>query len=219
MKNELIITRDIVEKYENKFIENDDRKFVIYTFNEVFPHGAKVTDIPKLIPELDDDYPYFAEWLLKELPFNEVPLELDTLQDGLFYNGNVHLKSHAHIPNTSLIKGELIINGKLSARDSTYLYALHINAYEIDIADDVEIYAQIKTNSINIRDVALIFGNTTAKVINFKGGSIRGNVDADEIINDGGLIWGGDVYTHNINIINGGIVDGFIFYKSPDEHK
>ena len=41
MENELIITRDIVEKYENKFFENDDRKVVVDTFNEVFPHGAK----------------------------------------------------------------------------------------------------------------------------------------------------------------------------------
>ena len=211
MENELIITREIVEEYYD-----DD---IIFEFNIMFPDGAKISEIPKLIPELDDDYPYFAEWLLKELPFNEVPLELDTLQDGLFYNGNVHLKSHTHIPNTSLIKGELIINGKLSARDSTYIYALHINAYEIDIADNAGIDAQIKTNFISLRDYAELGGDVIAKVINIKGGRIGGNVDADEIINDGGLIWGGDVYTHNINNINGGKVFGGIFYKSPDEHK
>lgn len=117
MENELIITRDIVEKYENKFIENDDRKFVIYTFNEVFPHGAKISEIPKLIPELEDDYSYFVDWLLKQVPPTDTPVVLDTLQDSIVHNGDVIVKGDVIIDENSefsiYIKGKIKFEGKL----------------------------------------------------------------------------------------------------------
>ncbi|MBI0182104.1 hypothetical protein H3V11_11730, partial [Snodgrassella sp. W8158] len=58
----------------------------------------------------------------------------------------------------------------------------------------------------------------TIKIKNINGGQIRGDVDADEIINDGGLIRG-DVNTFTIENINGGRVKGKITYKRSDEHK
>lgn len=117
MENELIITRDIVEKYENKFIENDDRKFVVDTFNEVFPHGAKTSEIPKLIPELEDDYSYFVGWLLKQVPSTDTPVVLDTLQDSIVHNGDVIVKGDVIIDDNSefsiYIKGKIKFEGKL----------------------------------------------------------------------------------------------------------
>lgn len=117
MENELIITRDIVEKYENKFIENDVRKFVVDTFNEVFPHGAKISEIPKLIPELEEDYSSFAYWLLKQVPPTDTPLVLDTLQDSIVHNGDIIVKGDVIIDDNSefsiYIKGKIKFEGKL----------------------------------------------------------------------------------------------------------
>jgi len=117
MENELIITREIVEKYENKFIENDDRKFVVDTFNEVFPHGAKISEIPKLIPELEEDYSSFAEWLLQQVPPTDTPIVLDTLQDSIVHNGDIIVKGDVIIDDNSefsiYIKGKIKFEGKL----------------------------------------------------------------------------------------------------------
>ena len=109
MENELIITRDIVEKYY--------LKSVVDTFNEVFPRGAKVTDIPKLIPELDNEYPYFVDWLLQRVPPTDTPIVLDTLQDSIVHNGDVIVKGDVIIDDNSefsiYIKGKIKFEGKL----------------------------------------------------------------------------------------------------------
>ena len=117
MENELIITRDIFEKYENKFFENDDLKLVKDAFNEVFPHGAKISEIPKLIPELEEDYSSFAEWLLQQVPPTDTPIVLDTLQDSIVHNGDIIVKGDVIIDDNSefsiYIKGKIKFEGKL----------------------------------------------------------------------------------------------------------
>ena len=109
MENELIITRDIVEKYY--------LKSVVDTFNEVFPRGAKVTDIPKLIPELEEEYSYFAEWLLRQVPSTDTPIVLDTLQNSIVHNGDIIVKGDVIIDDNSefsiYIKGKIKFEGKL----------------------------------------------------------------------------------------------------------
>ena len=131
MENELIITRDIVEKYENKFIENDDRKFVVDTFNEVFPHGAKISEMPKLIPELDDDYPDFVDWLLRQVPSTDTPVVLDTLQDSIVHNGDVIVKGDVIIDDNSefsiYIKGKIKFEGKLEINTNQIPIYVNIN--------------------------------------------------------------------------------------------
>ena len=122
-EEEFIITRDIVEKY--KFKEDVD------VFNEFFPRGARVTDIPKLIPELEEDYSHFVDWLLQQVPPTDTPLVLDTLQDSIVHNGDVIVKGNVIIDNHSefsvYIKGQIKFEGKLE-----------INTVEIPI------YANIK---------------------------------------------------------------------------
>ncbi|PIT32627.1 hypothetical protein [Snodgrassella alvi] len=131
MENELIITRDIVEKYENKFIENDDRKFVVDTFNEVFPHGAKISEMPKLIPELDDDYPDFVDWLLQQVPPTDTPVVVDTLQDSIVHNGDVIVKGDVIIDDNSefsiYIKGKIKFEGKLEINTNQIPIYVNIN--------------------------------------------------------------------------------------------
>ncbi|WP_367425827.1 hypothetical protein ABX026_01410 [Snodgrassella alvi] len=131
MENELIITRAIVEKYENKFIENDDRKFVVDTFNEVFPHGAKISEIPKLIPELEDDYSYFVGWLLKQVPPTDTPIVVDTLQDSIVHNGDVIVKGDVIIDDNSefsiYIKGKIKFEGKLEINTAEIPIYANIN--------------------------------------------------------------------------------------------
>ena len=117
MENELIITRAIVEKYENKFFENDDLKLFEDAFNEVFPHGAKISEIPKLIPELEEDYSHFVDWLLQQVPPTDTPVVVDTLQDSIVHNGDVIVKGDVIIDDNSefsiYIKGKIKFEGKL----------------------------------------------------------------------------------------------------------
>ena len=120
MENELIITRDIVEKYSNKYI--------VDTFNEVFPHGARISEIPKLIPELEEDYSYFVYRLLEQVPLTDTPVVVDTLQDSIVHNGDVIVKGDVIIDDHSefsiYIKGKIKFEGKLEINtDQIPIYA------------------------------------------------------------------------------------------------
>ena len=207
MENELIITREIVEKY--------DLKFVVDTFNEVFPHGAKISEIPKLIPELEEDYPDFAYWLLEQVPPTDITLEFDTLQDNIFYNGPIHVKGDVNLVNTQIdIIGSLKIDGKLTIIGTGIVYADKgdVNADEIDISEYAYIHARIKANRIDMRGAAIISGDTKAKVVNLDGGRIYGNVDADELYNDDGYI-SQNAKADKVTLINGGNIGGNIAFK------
>lgn len=131
MENELIITRDIFEKYENKFFKNDDLKLFEDAFNEVFPHGAKISEIPKLIPELDDDYPDFVDWLLRQVPSTDTPVVLDTLQDSIVHNGDLIVKGDVIIDDNSefsiYIKGKIKFEGKLEINTAEIPIYANIN--------------------------------------------------------------------------------------------
>ena len=193
MEKEIRITRDIVKDYEIKT--------VVDTFNKIFPHGAKISEITKLVPNLGVDYSYFAEWLLEEkLTFNETILEFDTVQNNIFHNGNVHVKSDVNLVNTQIdIMGSLKIDGKLIIGDNGSIYSAkdYVNADEIHIP---------------VKDVAdaAIFAHIKTKILN-SSGLIMGNVDADEVLN-GGLIRG-NVNTITIENINGGLVTGNTTFK------
>lgn len=131
MENELIITRDIVEKYENKFFENDDLKLFEDAFNEVFPHGAKISEIPKLIPELEEDYSHFVDWLLQQVPPTDTPVVVDTLQDSIVHNGDVIVKGDVIIDDNSefsiYIKGKIKFEGKLEINTNRIPIYVNIN--------------------------------------------------------------------------------------------
>ena len=120
MKNELIITRDILEKYSDKYI--------VEIFNEVFPHGAKISEIPKLILELETEYSYFVDWLLRQVPPTDTPVVVDTLQDSIVHNGDVIVKGDVIIDDHSefsiYIKGQIKFEGKLEINtDQIPIYA------------------------------------------------------------------------------------------------
>ena len=131
MENELIITRDIVEKYENKFFKNDDLKLFEDAFNEVFPHGAKISEIPKLIPELEEDYSHFVDWLLQQVPPTDTPVVVDTLQDSIVHNGDVIVKGDVIIDDNSefsiYIKGKIKFEGKLEINTNRIPIYANIN--------------------------------------------------------------------------------------------
>ena len=232
-KEEFIVTEKWLE--EMKACEDGLR-----AFKKHFPNGGEALEVLKRCEELgyeELDYRYFGEWLVDCLPPIYPPLELNNLIGNLFYPNDVHIKGDVSTQGCIYIKGSLKVDGKLTANENCEVYADFVNADEIDISGDTYIPARIKANSIimsdgafisgdtvanriNLRDAATIFGNTKAKIINFKGGYIGRNVDvdADEIINDGGTIWG-NVKTIKIKKINGGTVDGKITYKRSDEHK
>lgn len=120
MENELIITRDILEKYSDKYI--------VEIFNEVFPHGARISEIPKLILELETEYSYFVDWLLRQVPPTDTPVVVDTLQDSIVHNGDVIVKGDVIIDDHSkfsiYIKGQIKFEGKLEINtDQIPIYA------------------------------------------------------------------------------------------------
>ena len=202
-------------------------------FKQHFPNGGKVLEVLKRCEELG--YKDFGIWLVDCLPPTYPALVLNNLIGNLFYPGDVHIKGDISTQGLIYIKGSLKVDGKLTANRKGRVSANFVNADKIDISEYAQIHPNTKANSIimtdnagikgcavadniNLSGFAEIFGHTKAKVINFKGGRICGHVDADEIINDDGTIWG-NVKTIKIKKINGGKVDGKITYKRSDEYK
>ena len=210
-KEEFIVTEKWLEK-----IGTCEAEF--QAFEQHFPNGGEALEVLKRCEELG--YRDFGEWLVDHLPPIYPPLELNTLIDSLFYPNDVHIKGDVSIQGFIHIKGILKIDGKLTVKKYGSVYSDKdcVTADEIDLSGDAYIHARIKANRIDMRGEAIISGDTKAKVVNLDGGSIYGNVDADELYNDGGLIRG-DVNTFTIENINGGKVDGKITYKRSDEHK
>ena len=227
-KEEFIVTQEWIE--EMKACEDGLR-----AFKKHFPNGGEALEVLKRCGELN--YSGFSRWLVNHLPPTYPPLEFNTFVGNLFYPGDVHIKGDLSIQELIYIKGSLKVDGKLTF--NKYGVARSgkgcVNADEIDLSEYARISSNTKANSISmsncafisrdtvansisLRDSAEIIKNVIAKVINFKGGFITGDVDADEIINDGGLIRG-DVNTFTIENINGGRVKGKITYKRSDEHK
>ena len=242
MENELIITREFIKT--NYPIEN-----IVNIFNECFPNGAKLSEFPKIRPYLEKYnpnfkaiYSCFAGWLLKVLPVNETPLELDStnMQDAIIYNGNINIKSDVTLVNPQIyLTGTLKINGKLAVSGNGFISSyengcviadeINLSGYTfisasarskiINMHNESTIIDSVTANSINLYDNALINNSVKVNILNFYGGGrISSIVDADEIYNNGGLI-GGDVNTIKIENINGGRVAGKITYKRSDEHK
>ena len=198
-------------------------------FKKHFPNGGEALEVLKRCGELD--YTEFGEWLVDSLPLTYPPLVLNNLIGNLFYPGDIHIKGDLFTQGRIYIKGSLKVGGKLTVNKYGMIYTDKncINAGEINLSENAYIYPNIKANSIRMRGFTTIGGEVTAdninlsghaeikrnviaKVINLKGGFIGGNVDADEIINDGGIIKR-NVNTIKIQNINGGRVDGKITYK------
>ena len=213
VENEFIITRDIVEKFRlESFVD---------TFNKVFPDGAKVTDIPKLISHIDGNYYYrlFVQLLLNELPFNNKILVVDgNTCENLFYNGDIRIEGNAKV-NRIYIKGNLVIDGNLIIKDKGEIIARNFDnkkqiiATEINLGIDSMILAHVKAKNINVYSEATIIGNVDTNTVNLDDSEIWGNVEANKIINNAGVI-DGDVNTVKIENINDGTVTGKITYKN-----
>ena len=227
-KEEFIVTEKWLEK-------NGASKDELQAFKQHFPNGGEALEVLKRCGELN--YIDFGEWLIDSLPLTYPSLELSTFVGNLFYPGDVHIKGDISTQGRIYIKGSLKVDGKLTVNKYGMIYSHKncINAGEINLSENAYICSDIKANSIimngridlqgcvvansiSLRDSAQILGDAKAKVINSKNSRIRGSVDADEIINDGGLI-DGNVNTIKIDNINGGEVAGKITYKRSDEHK
>ena len=193
-KEEFIVTAKWLEK--NGAYEDD-----IQDFEQHFPNGGEALEVLKRCEELG--YRDFGEWLVDHLPPIYPPLELNTLIDSLFYPNDVHIKGDVSIQGFIHIKGSLKIDGKLTVKKYGEVYSDKdcVNADEIDLSGNAYIHARIKANSVEIR------GNTKAKIVNLDSGCINGNVDADEIINNDGIIRG-NVKTIKIQNIKYGYING-----------
>lgn len=228
VKEEFIVTKKWLK-------ERKACKDGLQAFKQHFPNGGEALEVLKRCGELD--YMDFGKWLVDHLPPIYPPLEFNTFVGNLFYPNDVHIKGDISTQGLIYTKGSLKVDGKLTVNKYgvVYSYKNCVNADEIDLSEYARISSNTKANSISmsncafitrdtvansisLRDSVEIIKNVIAKVINFKGGFILGDVDADEIINDGGWIKG-NVNTIKIENINGGSVKGKITYKRSDEHK
>ena len=234
-----------MEAKEKQFIvtekwleENGALEAHLQAFKQHFPNGGEALEVLEWCGKLN--YRYFGEWLVNCLPPIFPPLVLGNFFGNLFYPGDVHIEDDIFTYGLIHIKGSLKVDGKLTVirdgkvytyndinanmievKGDAYIHAANIKADSMSVTDFTLISDNIITDYINISKFSSIFGNIKAKIVRFKtgyDGYISGSVDADEIINDGGLIKG-DVNTFTIENINGGRVKGKISYKSPDEHK
>ena len=216
-EEEFIVTQEWIEKvgaYKDGF----------QAFKQHFPNGGEALEVLKQCEKFN--YRDLGEWLVDILPITYPPLELNNLIGNLFYPNDVHIKGDISTQEFFYIKGSLKVDGKLTVNKYGKVCSGKgcVNADEIDISGYAWIHSDTKANSIimsycagihgcviadniNLSGIAEILGITKAKVINFKGGFITGDVDADEIINDGGIIKG-NVNTIKIKNINGGQIRG-----------
>lgn len=184
-----------------------------------------------------------AEDLCGILPFNETTLELDNVEGHLFYNGNVHIKGNVNTGHRIFIAGDLKVDGNLTVRiDGTLensnkgeIHARHVKAHKVNLRNGANIQADIKAYIVNNMH-SFISGDVNAEILNIKGhtvktrplgfidytsikgGYVRGNVNANKILNDSGIIRR-DVKTIKIENINNGKVGGKITYKNSDKHR
>ena len=195
MNNEFVVT----EEWLTQWFDQDGK--YLTQFKRAFPNNSKLSEVFEWCNKYN--FEFFGAWLITKVPFNKEVLEIEYTNGHIFYNGDVHIKGDVDTDYGFYIIGNLIVDGNLSLKANGKIYAKEIQA-----------------KTITIKELADITGNVKAKIVNFKGGYIGRNVDvdADEIINDGGLIYG-DVNTIKIENINGGTVDGKITYKRSDEHK
>ncbi|OOX78507.1 polymer-forming cytoskeletal protein [Snodgrassella alvi] len=204
-EEEFIVTRKWLEKIGTCEAE-------IQAFEQHFPNGGEALEVLKRCEELG--YRDSGEWLVDHLPPIYPPLELNTLIDSLFYPNDVHIKGDVSIQGFIHIKGSLKVDGKLTVKKYGEVYSGKdcVNADEIDLSGDAYIHARIKANRIDMRGEAIISGDTKAKVVNLDGGRIYGNVDADELYNDGGYI-SQNAKADKATLINGGNIGGNITFK------
>ena len=204
-KEEFIVTEKWLEKIGTCEAE-------LQAFEQHFPNGGEALEVLKQCEELG--YRDFGEWLVDHLPPIYPPLELNTLIDSLFYPNDVHIKGDLSTQGFIHIKGILKIDGKLTVNKYGEVYSGKdcVNADEIDLSGDAYIHARIKANRIDMRGEAIISGDTKAKVVNLDGGRIYGNVDADELYNDGGYI-SQNAKADKATLINGGNIGGNITFK------
>lgn len=215
METELTITHDIIEKFRIKCVVN--------TFNIVFPYGAKITDVPKLLPKIGSYYySLFVKWLLNQLPFNNKILIIDgNICDNLFYNGDVIVKGDIELKR-AYIKGNLNVDGTLTIKHKGEVIARDFDNTKQIIANEINLCTEslilathIKANKIYAYNESVIAGDVNTNFIIVKGSCIWGNVDANEVINESGII-DGNVNTIKIENIDTGRIKGKITYKSND---
>lgn len=153
----------------------------------------------------------------------------------LIFDVKGHLKIDGNLTVKDIYTREFsaqkITANEINLLNHTKFYATCVKAKAVNLgiysmisgdveADTVKLNQSLVLNNITaneiINDNGHIWGHVNTKKIKNINGNIGGNVDADEIINDGGVIKG-NVYTFNIININGGRVDGEIFYKDEVE--
>lgn len=194
----------------------------IEIFNDCFPIGiAKDSDIYELwsyvfFEDIDSDE--FIYWLLNNAPYTGKPLIVcdDVLLDRKFHLGDIIVKGDVEIQSTVLIKGKLTVNGKLNCCSGHHIEANQIIADEINLKNRAIITAKkdIKVNKhIYLSNDTCIFGNVnTNRLLLDNNSYLIGNVDAIDVINNGGLIKG-DITTKTFLNGNNGKINGNITCK------
>jgi len=183
------------------------------------PNFPKGFDIPtlELVNKLIELKQYgIAKNLTSRLPFNENSLELDNLNNSLFYNGDVYVKGNVNNPLAIFIQGNLKVNGKFlslntgDADDIPIIDARRISAHQLNAINSNIYCRSVEANIIYLRNSS-ITGNIKTNLIDIMDDSIIwGKIEAgSKVFNDNSRIYG-NVYTENIVSVNDGEINGEI---------
>lgn len=206
MDIEYIVIDDLIRDY----IGDDN---TLSLFKKYFPKGGYAIDVLKKFAELK--YYSFTEDILWRLPYNEIPLHINNVNDSIFYLGNVIINGDVCISKPSFIKGDLIIKGSLTVRGTGHIATERVKANSISIYNSASIYGEIKANTITIcldepdNFKLSIPEKTESLEDNY---TLYGKVNANIINNNGGLL-GGTYYVNEIT--NYGKIDGRLIFKEP----
>ena len=213
MSNKFIVTNEWLEEME-VYDYGDE----LQAFNVYFPNGGEALEVLKLCEK--SGYIVFGRWLVNKLPSNYYPpLILNNFMGNLLYPNDVYVKGDMCVQKFIYIKGSLKAEGKITINKHGEIYSdkEYVSADEIDIDADGCICGNVKANRINLDDNARIIGkDIVTKIFNSKGGQVWDNIEAEEVINNGGIIYG-NVNAVKIENINGGKIKGKTIYKNINE--
>lgn len=195
---------------------NEDISFFAWLIDEIpsFPKN-KEAEILNIVNKLAKRKYYgLAKTIIRKMSFNQTPLILDYLDSQLFYNGNVKVKGNVN-SKMIFISGKLEVDGKIFIKNEGEVNAIYqdifqeISATEINLINFSNIYGKVKTKTMNLENGSMATGYINANTVHINNSDIIGDVIANEIFEDNGLITG-HAYTNKFKQTRKGKIIGEI---------
>lgn len=207
-KTELIITSEILRKEEIiKFAE-----YEIELFESLFPQGGHADVVLKKISELNELG--FAKKLVQIIPHKDEDLVLESIDNNLFYPGNVIVKNSIETNRNIYISGSLTVYGSFIYKGFLNLKAKSLTAHMISLTNSAKVdVLEINANNIiKVSDYARLAANSlksnTLAVFDFHSSVHVKKIKVDELFFVDGHIVGDIITTDLFATNNTGLIKG-----------